>query len=325
MASNSYRKSDSSERSARRKRVHLGTGTASRKASANPEVHVEGKAAAAPRAARPRSQSPAATRGAKRSSAPQRPPSAKQAERLRRRAAQRRAMLLRAAAVLAVAIGLWLAWSGVSRSQLFAVQDIEVVGSGQLTEQQVVDAAGIPSDATLLRVDTDEVAQRLRENPWIESARVSRRIPSTLRIEIEERVPVAMVDTGLTFWFVDDGFRVIAETTPATDTVAPVIRDVPDFVAEPGRVSDSDALRNAVQALRGLDPELVASVRVVSAPAVNETALLTAGSVEIMIGQATQLDEKSAVVMNILRERGDQVVFIDVRTVERPISRGLSQ
>lgn len=329
MASNSHRKSGSSGRSEQRKRVHLGTGTASRKASAHPEVHVEGKGSTSPRTrGTTQSRSRAASakpRRERQHPAPQRPLSAKQAERLRRRAVQRRAMLVRAVAVVAAAAALWALWLGISSSQVFAVREIDVIGNTQLTEEQVVEAAGIPSTVTILRLDTDDVESRLLANPWIEDVRVSRRIPGTVRIEVQERAPIAMVDTGLTFWFVDQEFRVIAETVPATDTVAPVIRDVPDFVAEPGTVSDSDALRNAVQTLRGLDPELVGSVRIVSAPAVNETALLTAGSVEIMIGQATRLDEKSAVVMNILRERGDQVVFIDVRTVERPISRGLSQ
>lgn len=330
MASNSYRKSDSSGRSTRRKRVHLGTGTVSRKASANPEVHVEGKATPPPRGStgslRAGQRTPSAgSKGQRRKPGPARPLSPKQAERLRRRVRQRRLLILRAGAVVAGVLLLWAAWVAFSNSPIFAVQQVEVLGNVELSEQSVIDSASIPADARLLRLETDEVEQRLLSNPWIADARVSRRVPSTVRIEVQERVPVAMVDTGLSFWFVDADYRVIAETTPTTDTAVPVIRDVPDFVAEPGAVSESEALRNAVQVLRGLSDELVATVRMVSAPAVNETALLTATSVEIMIGQASRLDEKSAVVSNILTERGDQVVFIDVRTVERPISRGLSQ
>jgi hypothetical protein len=47
--------------------------------------------------------------------------------------------------------------------------------------------------------------------------------------------------------------------------------------------------------------------------------------VEIMVGEAVLLAEKSALIAGILAEQGSGVVFIDVRSIDRPISRGLGQ
>lgn len=251
--------------------------------------------------------------------------SPKQAERAAKRAEERRRLLLRAALVLGVAALLLGGWVGVSRSQLFEIESVDVSGNSRLTADQIVERAALPDGVTLLRIDTDAVEEALKKDPWISDVSASRRIPSTLSIAVEERVPVAVVDTGVRFWLVDERGRVLSECSPGGAAELPVVRDVPDFAAEPGVVTDSKVLRNALAVLAGISDELLAVVRTVSAPSVDETALLTASSVEIMIGKAERLDEKSVLVADILRDKGEQVVFIDVRSVERPISRGLGQ
>jgi cell division protein FtsQ len=221
-----------------------------------------------------------------------------------------------------LAIGLCTA---LTRSPFLRIEEIEVSGNVHLSADDVIARAGVPAEETLLGVEEDEIESRLAEDPWIESAEISRGLPSTLRIHVEERTAIALVDTGMSFWAIDGNARVLSESQPETATALPAIRNVPDFVAEPGTVTESDILRNAVRVLVGVSPALLAEVRVVNAPSVNETGLVTADSIEIMLGEASRLDEKSAVVLNILAERRAEVVFIDVRSVERPISRGLNQ
>lgn len=254
-----------------------------------------------------------------------RAPSAKQVERKRRRAAERRVLQLRVVVVVALVALLWGSWSALMRSQLFEIKHVDVRGVTRLSATEVIAEAGVPNGATLLRVDEDAIATRLGKDPWIAQVRVSARPPSTLRITVTERVPSALVDTGTSFWYVDGNARVIAESIPTTATALPVVRDLPDFVAEPGVVSTSRPLRNALSILTGIDGDLRESVRTITASSVTETGLLTASGVEIMIGEATQLREKSAIVKDILAAQGASVVFIDVRSVERPISRSLNQ
>ncbi|MRR13103.1 FtsQ-type POTRA domain-containing protein, partial [bacterium] len=299
MASSSNRKSDSAGRSTSRKRVHVGTGTASRKASAHPKVHIEGhKGETTPK----RNSNPRVQRSSSRSQAPARNTRAispQQAERLRKRAEQRRRLLLRAILAVGAVAATAAAWYALVQSQAFEIRTIDVRGIEQLSEAEVLDAADIPADATLLRFDEAAVRERIGRSPWGAELGMSRRFPATLRIEIVERVPAALVDTGMTFWFVDSDARVITEAVPETSTVLPAIRDLPDFTAEPGARTGSETLKNALSVLGGIDAALASTVRVVTAPSVNETTLLTADGVEIMIGEATRLDEKSIVIADI--------------------------
>ncbi len=231
--------------------------------------------------------------------------------------------MVRTALVIAAVAGVLLIWVAVSGSQLFEIERVDVVGVSSLSAEAVIARAALGEGETLLRVDGDAVVARLLEDPWIREASVKRRPPSTLRIEITERVPAAVVDTGVSFWFVESQGRVLTESVPSSATVVPVIRDIPDFVAEPGVTSESVALLNALDVLSGLSEELRSTVRSITAPSIDKTTLLTTTGVEIMVGEAVNMKEKSVIVTDILAAEGDRVVFIDVRSIERPISRKL--
>lgn len=327
MASNLHRKSGSSDRSTSRKKVHLGTGTSSRIESAHPKAQVKNELLAknpssGGRSSRARNVNKVSSNTSGHLVERRSP---KQAERLRRRSDARRRVLVRAGAVLLAVVLIAVAWFALTRSQVFEIRNVEVEGNEHLSTEEVLSAAGVADGTTLLRLDAGRTAEHLQELSWVEDVRVSRSFPSTLRIVIEERVPAVLVDTGVTFWYVDRRARVIAESVPTTGGVLPVVRDLPDFVAEPGYISDSTTLSNAIAVLSGISSEISSNVRVVTAPSVNETTLLTVSGVEVLVGEAVQLEEKSLLIQDILAERAGQVVFIDVRSVERPISRGIGQ
>ena len=79
----------------------------------------------------------------------------------------------------------------------------------------------------------------------------------------------------------------------------------------------------------GIGPDMIRyvaeEIRSITAPSVSETTLLTATGVEITVGEAVHMQEKSVIVSDILAAEGAKVVFIDVRSIERPISRGLGE
>lgn len=224
--------------------------------------------------------------------------------------------------VLAVA-GVWI---GIYTSQLFEIRTIEVTGAERLTPESVEASAAVPDGATLLRVPAADIEARLLANPWVLGVDVRRVFPSTLRIAVVERAPALLVDAGTSFWSVDESGRILGqESLESTGGTLVVVRDVQSFEATAGIVSTAPGLLNALKVLKGVTPEIARMIRGISAPTVEETVLITAGSVEIMVGEATQLAEKCALISGILAERGDSVVFIDVRSIDRPVSRGLGE
>jgi cell division protein FtsQ len=74
----------------------------------------------------------------------------------------------------------------------FRVDEIQIDGLKRMDKMTVYDEAFRQKSRAMPLVDLAGVRERLLRYPWIEDARVSRRLPNTLRIFIVEREPAAI-------------------------------------------------------------------------------------------------------------------------------------
>ncbi len=343
MASNSDRKSGSSESSGNRKVVRIDTSPRNRRMyepavpeTARKESSRTGSAAAGrqERTGRGVQRTPPRRqpRGDARADAGTAPPGAlggaaksKRDERERRRFQRTRRARIRLALVAVAVVALVAGSVAVYRSQVFDVRTVEVLGATHSAPEVVIARAAVPPDATLLRFSADAIKKRVLADPWVKDATITRSFPHTLRIRLDERVALGVVDTGAGAFVVDREGFVLAEQSAEATTTLPTFRDTPGLDLKVGRKSTSEVLANALAALSGIGAEIGATVKAVNAPAIDETMLITADNVEIMIGVAEEMEKKALIVKQILREQAGSVVFIDVRSTERPISRGLPE
>jgi cell division protein FtsQ len=107
-------------------------------------------------------------------------------------------------------------------SPLLQVTRILVNGCQQLEPQAVIQQAEIPSGVNILALDLDGVRKRLTQHPWIAAAMISREIPDRIRIEIEERKPVALVK-GHQFYLADQQGACFAKAAPSEHAGLPII------------------------------------------------------------------------------------------------------
>ncbi len=228
-------------------------------------------------------------------------------------------LVIAAVALLAVA-GL----IALYRSPVFSVKKVVVVGNSHLSADEVRGLAQVPSGATLLRFPAQSVAERVSANPWISTVTVTRDFPDTMRIAVSEYVPAAVVDAGAeSLWLVDRDAWVIAPQTPETTSTLVTIRDLEAFEPVEGERSTSEALRNALRVWEGLSDDLKGRTRMISAPSVDKTALITLDDITIFIGSSDDVARKDLVARRILEEQAGKVVSINVRTVDRPTWRGV--
>ncbi len=330
MASNSGRRFGSSGSSENRRKVHVGTGSRSRQLSEQPvpQPKVDSKhhahaAKESPSPTRVRSRSFEVE--APRSGAGERVARGKRDDRERRVAEARRKRQVRTALVLLVVVTLVGGTIALYRSQLFDIRTVEVLGAERLTVEAVRSRAAVPADATLLRFPARDIKERLLSYAWISDAQVTRDFPHTLRIRISERRPVAVVDGGERLWVVDISGMVLGEQSVEETSTLPTIRDIPGLELATDRAAVSEVLMNALHVLSGISAELRQKVRAISAPSIDETTLLTTDNVEVVIGEAVEMAKKDVIVLRIMREQSGSVVTIDVRSTDRPVSRGLSE
>ena len=249
----------------------------------------------------------------------------KREARERRLAERRRRARLRSLVWLGLLAAVLVACGFLYNAPIFPVKNVEVTGTSRLDAEAVRTLARVPEDATLLRFPADEVAERVEADPWVETASVTRDFPDTMQIRVEEREPAALVDMLDEYLIVDaEGYIIEARSLEET-TALVVIRDLEGMDPTPGRRSTSEGLHNALAVLADLSDELRAMTRAVSVATIDETALLTTDGVEIFVGLAEDVAKKDVIAREILAEQSGRVVFIDVRSVERPIWRGLEE
>ncbi len=106
----------------------------------------------------------------------------------------------------------FLAWSVFSllmRTDLLKVKTIEVTGVNRVDEGYVIAMGGIEVGANIFSIRPWEVERRIERIPEIRNVSVKKIFPRQVMIDIEERIPYALLVVGNTGYCVDvDGVEI---------------------------------------------------------------------------------------------------------------------
>lgn len=144
-----------------------------------------------------------------------------QAPRRKRRSVWLRLLAPASAALVAVAAPAGaVVW--VLHSQRFALREIEIDNAQDgAVSRSWVRAALVPLEGrNLPALDLAEVEGRLRGHPWIGAIETHKELPRRLHVSYREKVPVALLQTGTTLYYLDGEGQVIAPVEPATGASA---------------------------------------------------------------------------------------------------------
>ncbi|MEV0681345.1 FtsQ-type POTRA domain-containing protein [Actinosynnema sp. NPDC050436] len=233
-------------------------------------------------------------------------PAPAQRRRPSRRGPSRRAVVRRRVVAVLVLASVTAVVCAVWFTPLLGVREVEVRGTTELTADQVRAAAAIEEGTPLARLDVDAVVGRVRELARVAGVRVERELPGTVRLTVDERTPVAVVQRP-------DGAHLVDGTGKDYATLARPPAGLPELKAEPaGHLA-------AVVVLTGLPEELRREVQVVTATTDADVKLaLTAGR-EIRWGSSADTPRKAAVAQVLMTRDG--TVF-DVSSPELPTVSG---
>lgn len=74
----------------------------------------------------------------------------------------------------------------------FELRNLKVEGASRLAEDDIVKAAALHRNESILTMDLPDLRHRIEGVPWVEKASVSRLLPDTLVIDIQERPRLAV-------------------------------------------------------------------------------------------------------------------------------------
>lgn len=84
----------------------------------------------------------------------------------------------------------------VGDQNLFTIQTVRVQGIERIDTATVITLSGLQKGESLIRLNKKEVAERIEGLCWVAEAKVGRRFPSTVVVEVTERKPIALVAIG---------------------------------------------------------------------------------------------------------------------------------
>ena len=99
----------------------------------------------------------------------------------------------------------------------FQVETVTVTGNERYSEQQILDVASVEMGANMILTPSEQIAQRIYDGlPYIHEVQVHKRFPTTIRLEITECQPAAVITGAASAWLVDANGKLLEE---ADDTM----------------------------------------------------------------------------------------------------------
>ncbi|MBD5634956.1 MAG: FtsQ-type POTRA domain-containing protein [Candidatus Eremiobacteraeota bacterium] len=224
--------------------------------------------------------------------------------------------------VLGLIVGVALVFAGWTLATLpaFHLHELTVTGAQRVSRAQIVARAAIDPERNVWLLDRSAAERRVESIPYVLAARVHRRLPADVWIEVTERRPYACVhDADGHEFIVDAELRVLEELCTPDAAVTFDVRSTLD--AGPGAF-----LRD--RELRALEADALALAshgdryRAFSHDAYGELEATMYGGIVVRFGDDDDLDRKQRLIQPILAELGPRlgnVRTVDLRAPATPV------
>jgi cell division protein FtsQ len=207
------------------------------------------------------------------------------------------------------------AW-GATRSPFLDVDHVRVTGSARVPAAAVAAASGVGQGTAMF--DVDEAAARLRVEalPWVLRARVHRRWPATVTIEVQERTPIAALPGPGGVAVVDRTGRVLT-VAPTPPPELPLLVGLPPAGAPGTRIGGRAGDLLAVA--RAMPPAVLPRLAGIVAADAGQVELRLRPSGVVKLGLPTALGDKLLAVQTVLGQVDlTRLAVLDVRVPASP-------
>ena len=154
-----------------------------------------------------------------------------------------------------IILGVIIAVTAFSLSSFFTVDTIDVQGNKYFTDEEISNMAHASTGQNIIyKLNKGNMLNYLEKNPYIEEARVYRKLPSTIVINVKERIQIAALTYGDQFLIIDNKgtLRRITKTKPKLTIVTGVkVKKVK--LGEPVEVNSPDLFKELLSLLKSME------------------------------------------------------------------------
>jgi len=107
-------------------------------------------------------------------------------------------------------------------NRYFSVREIQVRGGDKVSGNEIVTIAGLHQGMSVWKVDLPAIEKKIGKHPWVRRVLVRREFPHRIIIDVEERVPRAIVALRKLYYVDTDGV-VFKEVDPNENVKYPLL------------------------------------------------------------------------------------------------------
>lgn len=89
-------------------------------------------------------------------------------------------------------------------SPIFDIRNIEIAGNSKNSKEKIISFSGLELHTNIFKFNKGLVKEKIKENAYIENVEVTRKLPSTVQIEVEEREAKYMLQFADSYVYINN-------------------------------------------------------------------------------------------------------------------------
>ncbi len=184
--------------------------------------------------------------------------------------------------MVVVGTSVLVAW-GLQRylrsSPRFSIRVVKLDGAGRRTPQQLLKRAGIAEGLNIFKLDLEQARAALAADPWLESAKVDKELPTKVTIKVVEREARALLALEGKLYLVDGNAVVFKELADGEPHDLPVMTGVEPKALKRDREGVTLQMRRAIELMADLE-----DAKIAKRYPLQELHLHNDGGVDVVVG-----------------------------------------
>ena len=206
-------------------------------------------------------------------------------------------------------------------SDLFNIKQVKIINNSKVLTEEIINLSGIKINENMFKFFGFQVEEKIKQNPYIETAKVYRKIDGTIEIEVKERVTTYMLalEEGQYAYINNQGY--ILEKSLEKLQV-PVLTGYSSENIEPGlrlEIKDLEKLNTVIQ-IMNTAKERNLSLKISNIDIENEQDFLITMDAEnklIHFGDSSYISEKFVKLIAVLEDTVGQKGEIFVKNINK--------
>lgn len=208
------------------------------------------------------------------------------------------------------------------KAPFFNLSKVEVKGNKIIKSEKVIDNKSVIGQNIFL-LDTNEIKNEILKNPYVKTAEVKRAFPNSLSVNITERKMLYEVREGELTYVLNKDLVIMSILNDSKDLSLIEIKGIKIDNKEIGKSITSK--ENITSVASKIDEEVLEGKEELLFEVLDLSDLnsikMSRGDIEIVIGKATELDEKYKLVSEIINNKNLDLKdgYIDVSFSGKPV------